>query len=40
MSLRSPTNSTRIVECGAIDVLVNCMRAHEDKAALQRQGRV
>lgn len=38
MSLRSPTNSARIVECGAIDVLVKCMRAHEEKTALQRQG--
>lgn len=38
MSLRSPGNSVKIVECGAIEVLVRCMRAHSDKASMQRQG--
>jgi Armadillo/beta-catenin-like repeat len=38
MSLRSPGNSAKIVECGAIEVLVRCMRAHSDKASMQRQG--
>ena len=38
MSLRSPSNSARIVECGAIEVLVKCMRRHSDRVAFQRQG--
>jgi Armadillo/beta-catenin-like repeat len=38
MSLRSPTNSAKIVECGAIEVLVRCMRSHSDKSSMQRQG--
>jgi hypothetical protein len=38
MSLRSPSNAERIVECGAVEVLVNCMRKHADKPSLQRQG--
>jgi hypothetical protein len=38
MTLRSPSNSEKIVECGAIEVLVKCMRNHVDKPALQRQG--
>ena len=39
MSLRSPTNSAKIVECGAIEVLVRCMRSHSDKSSMLRQGR-
>jgi hypothetical protein len=38
MSLRSPSNSERIVECGAVEVLVNCMRKHSERSGLQRQG--
>lgn len=40
MSLRSPTNSAKIVECGAIEVLVRCMRSHSDKSSMQRQGQL
>jgi armadillo repeat-containing protein 6 len=38
MSLRSPTNSTRIASTGALEVMANVMRRHADKGALQRQG--
>lgn len=38
MSLRSPSNSSRIVSFGSIEVIVNCMRKFSDKTALQRQG--
>jgi len=38
MSLRSPSNSARIVETGAVEVLVTCLRRHPDRVALQRQG--
>ena len=37
MSLRSPSNSYRIAETGAIDVLVTVMRRHSDRGAVQRQ---
>jgi hypothetical protein len=37
MSLRSPSNSSRIVECGAIEILVKTMHAYPDKSNLLRQ---
>jgi len=37
MTLRSPTNSTRIVQAGAIDVIVKVMRRHSEKGNVQRQ---
>lgn len=38
MSLRSPSNSQRIIDTGvAIDMLVKNMRRHKDKQPLQRQ---
>ncbi len=37
MSLRSPTNSYRIAETGAIDILVKGMRRHPSHGAYQRQ---
>lgn len=37
MTLRSPSNSIAIVNCGAIDHIVAGMRRHSDKPALQRQ---
>lgn len=37
MSLRSPSNSTRIVQSGAMPVLIKCMGKHTEKAGLQRQ---
>jgi len=38
MSLRSPSNSNRIMASGAGEVVVNCLRRHADRAAVQRQG--
>lgn len=38
MSLRSPSNSSRIVSFGSIDIVVNCMRKFPEKTSLQRQG--
>jgi len=38
MSLRSPSNSVRIMATGAAEVLVRCLRRHADKSAVQRQG--
>ena len=37
MSLRCPNNSLRIVQSGAMDVMVKGMDRHQDKVALQRQ---
>jgi len=39
MSLRNPSNATRIVECGAVELVVKAMRAFQEKSsALLRQG--
>ena len=38
MSLRSPSNSRRIMGTGAATVMVLAMRKHADRAAVQRQG--
>jgi len=38
MSLRSPSNATRIMTTGAAEVMVRCLRRHADKPAVQRQG--
>jgi hypothetical protein len=37
MSLRFPANSQRIFKCGAVDVVVKCMRKYSDKPVLLRQ---
>lgn len=39
MSLRNPSNATRIVECGSVDLIVKAMRNFQEKSsALLRQG--
>lgn len=38
MSLRSPSNSVRILSTGAAEVMVKAMRRHADRPAVQRQG--
>ena len=37
MSLRSPSNSEKIMNCGAAEIIVQSMRKYPDKGALQRQ---
>lgn len=38
MSLRSPSNSVRILSTGAAEIMVKNMRKHADRSAVQRQG--